>query len=85
MKHIENTSIYTAEDGKLIVRKADDFTMGPSIDLGSADSIDNYEEKDFTEEEMKAFYENVGIPVHGEEEKPAPIEKGENNNKTEEE
>ena len=61
MKHQENTSIYTAEDGKLIVRKADNFIMGPSIDLGSADSIDNYEEKEFTEEEMKEFYESVGM------------------------
>jgi hypothetical protein len=61
MKHQENTSRYIAEEGKLIVRKADNFIMGPDIDLGSADNIDNYEEKSFTEEEMKAFYESAGI------------------------
>lgn len=49
-------NIYTAEEGKLIVRKEDDFIMGPDIDLGSADSIDNYEERDFSEEEIKEFY-----------------------------
>ena len=54
-------NIYTAEEGKLIVRKSDDFIMGPDIDLGSADSIDNYEERDFTEEEIKEFYEQVGL------------------------
>ena len=68
MKHQENTSIYTAEDGKLIVRKADNFIMGPSIDLGSADSIDNYEDKVFSEEEMKAFYESVGLTYKTKEE-----------------
>lgn len=61
MKHIENTSIYSAEKGMLIVRKVDQFIMGPDIDLGSADSIDNYEEKAFTKEEIKAFYESVGM------------------------
>lgn len=50
-------NIYKAEEGKLIVRKADDFIMGPDIDLGSADSIDNYEEREFTEEEIKEFYD----------------------------
>lgn len=54
-------NIYTAEDGKLIVRKADDFIMGDAIDLGSADSIDNYEEREFTQDEINAFYELVGI------------------------
>lgn len=61
MKHIENTSLYKADDGKLIIRKSDGFIMGPDIDLGSADSIDNYEDKAFTEEEIKAFYESVGM------------------------
>lgn len=57
----QENNIYTAEEGKLIVRKADDFIMGDSIDLGSADSIDNYEERDFTQEEIDAFFESVGI------------------------
>lgn len=81
----QNENIYTADDGKLIVRKEDDFIMGDAIDLGSADSIDNYEERAFSEEEIKAFWESIGIPVPGEEEKPAPIENGKKNNKTEEE
>ena len=54
-------NIYTADEGKLIVRKSDDFIMGDSIDLGSADSIDNYEDKAFTEEERKAFFDSLGI------------------------
>lgn len=54
-------NIYTADEGKLIVRKADDFIMGDAIDLGSADSIENYEERAFTEEEINAFWESLGI------------------------
>lgn len=54
-------NIYTADEGKLIVRKADDFIMGDAIDLGSADSIENYEERAFTEEEIAAFWESLGI------------------------
>lgn len=51
---------YTAGEGKLIVRKKDDFIMGARIDLGSADSIDNYEEREFTEEEIEDFYKSLG-------------------------
>lgn len=54
-------NIYTADEGKLIVRKADNFIMGDAIDLGSADSIENYEERAFTEEEIAAFWESLGI------------------------
>lgn len=61
MKHIENTSIYKAEEGCFIVRKADGFIMGENIDLGSADSINNYEDKKYTEEEYKEFYKSIGI------------------------
>ena len=57
----QNGNIYTADEGKLIVRKADDFIMGDSIDLGSADNIENYEEREFTQEEIDAFFESVGI------------------------
>ena len=57
----QNGNIYTADEGKLIVRKADDFIMGPDIDLGSADDINNYEEREFTQEEIDAFFESVGI------------------------
>lgn len=61
MKQIENTNLYKADEGKLIVRKSDDFIMGDAIDLGSADSIENYEERAFSEEEIAAFWESLGI------------------------
>lgn len=54
-------NIYTSEPGKLIVRVSDNFIMGDAIDLGSADSIENYEEQEFTEEEINAFWESLGI------------------------
>jgi hypothetical protein len=57
----QNENIYTAEAGNFIIRKADGFIMGEEIDLGSADSIENYEEKPYTEEERKAFYESIGM------------------------
>ena len=63
MKHIENTSIYKAEEGCFIVRKADGFIMGEDIDLGSADNIDNYKDDQYTEESYKAFYESIGMEV----------------------
>lgn len=37
MIQIENTSIYKANEGCFIVRKADNFIMGENIDLGSLD------------------------------------------------
>lgn len=51
---------YIADEGCLIVRKEDDFIMGDGISLGDADSIDNYEEREFSEEEIDAFYESIG-------------------------
>jgi len=63
MTNIENTSIYKAAEGCFIVRKADRFIMGESIDLGSADSIDNYEDEEYTEESYKEFCEKYGIKV----------------------
>jgi len=57
----QNGNKYTASEGKLIVRKADNFIMGDRIDLGSADSIENYEEKKFTKKEIDAFYESIGM------------------------
>lgn len=85
MTQIEQSSNYKAAEGCFIVRKADGFIMGEDIDLGSADSIDNYEDKPYTEEERKAFYESISILVPREEEKHALIEKDKKNNKTEEE
>ena len=59
MKYKDN--LYKAEEGKLIVRISDDFVMGPEIDLGSADSIENYEERDFSKEEIEQLYKEWGI------------------------
>ena len=56
--------MYYAEEGKLIVRKADDFIMGDAICLGEYDSIDNYAEQDFTEEEIKVFFESLHLPYN---------------------
>lgn len=64
----QNNNKYYADDGKLIVRKEDDFIMGDAIDLGSADSIDNYEERAFSEEEIDAFWESIGMPRKKDEE-----------------
>ena len=61
MTQIEQSSNYKAAEGCFIVRKSDGFIMGEDIDLGSADSIDNYEDKPYTEEERKAFYESIGV------------------------
>lgn len=61
MKHIENTNIYKADEGCFIVRKSDNFIMGKDIDLGSADSIDNYKDESYTEESYKEFYESIGV------------------------
>lgn len=58
---VQDKNKFYAEDGKLIVRKSDDFIMGDGIDLGSEDSIDNYEERVFSEEEANAFWESVGV------------------------
>lgn len=53
-------NIYRADAGGLIVRKSDGFVMGDAIDLGVADSIDNYEEREFSEEEIAVFWKLVG-------------------------
>lgn len=54
-------NLYKAEKGKLIVRKEDNFIMGPAIDLGSNDDINNYEEREFTEEEIKEFFKSINV------------------------
>ena len=58
MKNVGN--IYTAEKGNFIVRKRDNFIMGEEIDLGSADSIENYEEQPYTKESYEQFYLSLG-------------------------
>lgn len=45
-----NEHYFTADEGKTIVRKSDQFVMGTGIDLGVNDSIENYEEVELTEE-----------------------------------
>ena len=62
MKHKENSRMYKADDGKMLVRKSDGKIMGDGISLGRNDSIDNYEERGFTEEERAAFWKSVGRP-----------------------
>jgi len=66
-------NIYTADNGKMIVRKEDNFVMGESIDLGSDDNIKNYTEKAFTEEEIAQLHKEWGIV---EREQPEPIKRG---------
>ena len=61
MTHIDDTSLYEADNGKMFVRKSDGLIMGDGIDLGISDSIDNYEEREFTEEERAAFWESIGM------------------------
>ena len=61
MIHINGTSFYEADDGKMLVRKSDGSIMGDGIDLGISDTIENYEERDFTDEERSAFWESIGM------------------------
>ena len=59
---------YYAEEGCLIVRKSDDFIMGDGICLGTQDTIDNYEEREFTKEEIEEFFRSIGMNTIEEEE-----------------
>lgn len=61
MRHEDGTNLYEADDGKMLVRKSDGKIMGDGVDLGVDDSIDNYEEREFTEEERAAFWESIGM------------------------
>lgn len=40
----ENKRLYIAGEGKVFMRKSDNFIMGKGIDLGVNDSIKNYKE-----------------------------------------
>ena len=60
MKKI-NEHFYEADEGCFIVRKEDNFIMGEAIDLGTADSIDNYTDSPYTEESYKEFYLSIGM------------------------
>lgn len=50
MKHEDNSYMYYADYYKTFIRKADNFVMGTGLCMGEADSIDNYEEVDLTED-----------------------------------
>jgi hypothetical protein len=54
-------TLYRADDGRMLVRKSDGKIMGDGVDLGEGDSIDNYEEREFTAEERAAFWESIGM------------------------
>lgn len=58
-----NKNICNADKGKWFVRKSDNQIIGTSLDLGTADSIENYEEKEYTPEEYKSFCEKYGVPI----------------------
>ena len=60
---------YEADKGKVFVRKADGMVMGWGLGLGSADSIDNYEEADCPEEYkgMEGYDNTIGIEEEGDE------------------
>lgn len=61
MTYDEKSRIYTADEGKMFVRKSDGRIFGDAIQLGEVDAINNYEEREFSEEERAAFWEAVGI------------------------
>lgn len=67
MTHEENSNLYKCDEGYLFVRKSDGFVMGDGVDLGETDSIDNYEEREFTAEEIAAFENRMGIRGHAHE------------------
>lgn len=60
MKQISE-HLFKADSGCFIVRKEDNFIMGEAIDLGTADSIDNYTDSPYTEESYKEFYLSIGM------------------------
>lgn len=61
MIHIKGTRLYEAEDGKMIIQVSDGKIMGDGIDLGVNDTIDNYDEREFTEEERAEFWRSIGM------------------------
>lgn len=50
-------NFYIAASGKGFSRKADGFYMGTAMDLGTDDSIENYEEVDSQEAESEQIFE----------------------------
>lgn len=62
MNTIDNQH-YQADKGCFIVRKSDQVIMGEAVDLGSEDSIENYEDQPYTDESYREFYASIGIDV----------------------
>lgn len=62
----KNNRLYKAEKGCFIMRLSDGKIMGESICLGTADSIENYEDIEYTEEQLKDFYREIGVDVESE-------------------
>ena len=60
MKHKENSRMYKADDGKMLVKVSDGKVIGDGICLGDNDDISNYEEREFTEEERAQFFKDIG-------------------------
>lgn len=60
MKKIDS-NVYEADYSNVIVRKADNFTMGIDVCLGEEDSIDNYTERKATEEEIAKWWKGEKI------------------------
>ena len=64
----QNGRNFTADKGNFIIRKEDDFIMGEGICLGVNDSIENYYERKYDEEEYYLFCIKYNIPkeqIHG--------------------
>lgn len=55
MTYDKDTNIYTADEGRLFVRKSDGRIFGAHVQLGRNGSIDDYEERTFTEKEIAAL------------------------------
>ena len=56
---------WVADEGTLFVRISDNRIMGDTLFLGEDDSIDNYREQTFTEEERKEFEEQYSFGGDG--------------------
>lgn len=54
MTNVDN--IYNTDEMKMFIRKSDNYIMGDCIILNEDDSIDNYEEKQFSEDELKEIF-----------------------------
>ena len=61
MRHNENSRMYEADDGKMLVRVSDSKVIGDGICLGDNDDISNYEEREFTDEQRAQFFKDIGM------------------------